>query len=163
MSADPEKLDPVVTLLKAKQAPQPPPAFFDQMSHRIRDGIEHPRPPGHTWWQRVISDMDIRAALVGVVVCALMLFALLAALKHTAQPPRHPVPILTQQKPGVIPPPNMLVAPSIPAFIPAAGQDAPPASSTPVLIQTSSNTVLGAPVPLLTTPEPHLPGNTPPP
>jgi hypothetical protein len=139
MSAEPQKLDRVVSLLKAKQAPQPPAAFFDQMSHRIRESIERPQPSARTWWERVRTDIDIKACLAGILVCATMVAGLLYALRLDAQRPRYRGPLVTLEKPDVISPPSVLVVSPSQALQPAEIRDAASSGSSPLQMQSLTN------------------------
>lgn len=145
MSAESDNLDPLVALLKSKQAPPASDQFFSQMSHRIRDGIRNSPPPApRTWWQRLTSDLDLKAGVAGVLVCGGMLVAVLVAIKLDANQPRSELPPYTMQVDQFVPPAMIVVTPP-PRPEPASDSPPAPASTVPLRSSTASNALFTLP------------------
>lgn len=130
MSTEPQDFEELKQLLASKQREVPAQRFFSRMSDHIRDRLQHPPPPERpTWWQRLRSDIDLKACAVGVVVCGLMLYAMLSAMGRV-----HTFVVVIDENPARIAPPAAMVVRSAPALQPIPRPEDIPASTAPVIV-----------------------------
>jgi len=135
MSAEPPNFEELQRLLALKGHETPPHQLMSQLTENIRDRLHHPQPSEPlTWWQRLRTDIDVKACALGVLACGLMLYAMLAAMgrpPYTAFPPED-----DSQRPS---PPTRPIVQAAPTLhpIPAAA-DIPP-STTPVIATGQTN------------------------
>lgn len=65
MTPEPENFTDLRRLLALKRHEQPPPGYFTNFSAKVIARIEARRPAaGLSWWQRLLTGMDVKPALV---------------------------------------------------------------------------------------------------
>jgi hypothetical protein len=131
MSAEQQHFEELKRLLAAKREAPPSPSFFDRMSENIKDRLQHPpaeQPP--TWWERFREDIDVKACLVGILACGLVLYAMLAAMRRSQGPV-----IVFEESSQKLTPPSVVVV-KTPPVAPATEAQS---STTPVIHSGATN------------------------
>src|SRR5688572_5742819 len=81
----PENFERLQKLLALKRHEQPPPGYFDKLSSRIADCIQHEKElQALPWWRRLGVNFEFKPAFVcvaGVVLCGLFSAGVISALQ----------------------------------------------------------------------------------
>jgi hypothetical protein len=140
MKPEHDNEDELQKILSLKRREQPPPTFFQSLSHKIIDRLHTPEPPRPpTWWQRLGLDFDAKPVLVcvaGVAVCLLLAGGLISS-RHV-DPPAPPTDTV-QSSPLQAPPLGGSMNQPAPTVAPIARPEEMPRSVDPVLARDASS------------------------
>jgi len=127
-------------ILSLKRREQPPPKFFQGLSHKIIHRLHTPEPPRQpTWWQRMGLDFDAKPVLVcaaGVAVCVLLAGGLISS-RHVDPPAA--LPGTSENSPLQTPTLSGSMGQPSPTVSPIARPEEMPRSVDPVLARDASS------------------------